>query len=116
MKTLRRVGALALLAGLALGGLTARAQAPAGMAPGKMYTNKQQFRLPFNLDDGERQRLREIQLFVRYNGDAWTCKETADPSKKAFTFRAAQDGEYWFSIVTVDRSGRPTPADVAKEP
>lgn len=116
MKTLRRVGALALLAGLTLGGLTARAQGPGGMAPAKMFTNKQQFRLPFNLDDRERQRLREIQLFVRYNGEAWACKETAAPTMKAFTFRAAQDGEYWFSIVTVDTHGRPTPADVAKEP
>lgn len=116
MKTLRGLGALALLAGLTLGGLTARAQTSSGTAPGKMFTNKQQFRLPFNLDDRERQRLREIQLFVKYNGDGWTCKETALPTQKAFTFRAPQDGEYWFSIVTVDKGGRPTPADVSKEP
>jgi hypothetical protein len=116
MKTLRGVGALALLAGCTLGGLAARAQAPAVTAPSKMYTNKQQFRLPFNLDDRERARLRDIQLFVRYNGDSWTCKETAPPAQKAFTYRAAQDGEYWFSIVTVDRTGKATPVDVAKEP
>jgi hypothetical protein len=110
------MAALALFAGLTLGGLAARAQMPAVTAPSKMFTNKQQFRLPFNLDDRERARLREIQLFVKYNGDLWSCKETATPDKKAFTFKAAQDGEYWFSIVTVDRNGRPTPADVAKEP
>jgi hypothetical protein len=81
-----------------------------------MYTGKPQFRLPFNLDDRERQRLREIQLFVRYNTEAWTMKETAPATQKAFTFRATQDGEYSFSIVTVDKGGRPTPADVSKEP
>jgi hypothetical protein len=105
---------LAVWAGLGLAGSAVRAQAPA--APSKMYTGKPQFRLPFNLDDRERQRLREIQLYVRYNNDGWAMKETAPATQKAFTFRAPQDGEYSFSIVTVDRGGRPTPADVTKEP
>jgi hypothetical protein len=117
MNMLRGIGVLALLAGWTLGGLAVHAQAPTGTAPSKMFTNKQQFRLPFNLDERERQRLREIQLYVKYNGDTWTCKETAGPMQKAFTFRATQDGEYWFSIVTIDaKTGRPTPTDVAKEP
>ena len=118
MKTLPRhaVGLLAVLAGISLGNLAAHAQAPPGSAPSKMYTNKPQFRLPFNLDDRERQRLREIQLYVRYDNDSWAMKETAPPMQKAFTFRAAQDGEYSFSIVTVDKGGRATPADVTKEP
>src|SRR5690242_5035376 len=88
MKTLLRCGAglLAVLAGISLGGLAAHAQAPSGPAPGKMYTNKQQFRLPFNLDERERQRLREIQLYVRFNSESWSMKETAPATQKAFTF------------------------------
>jgi uncharacterized repeat protein (TIGR01451 family) len=118
MRTLLRrgVGLLAVLAGLGLGGSAVHAQAPSGSAPRKMYTNKMRFRLPFNLDERERQRLREIQLYVRYNAESWTMKETAPPTQKAFTFKAPQDGEYSFSIVTVDKGGRPTPADVTKEP
>ncbi|HJT77088.1 MAG TPA: hypothetical protein VJ739_07770, partial [Gemmataceae bacterium] len=84
-------------------------------APTKMYTNKQQFRLPFNLDERERQKLREIQLYVKYGDEGWACRETAQPSQRAFTFHAAQDGEYSFNIVTVDKAGRPTPADVTHE-
>jgi hypothetical protein len=80
-----------------------------------MYTNKQQFRLPFNLEERDRQRLREIQLYVKCGTDGWACRETAPPSQKYFTFRAAQDGEYCFNIVTVDKAGHPTPADVTRE-
>jgi hypothetical protein len=80
-----------------------------------MYTNKQQFRLPFNLDERDRQRLREIQLYVKYGSDGWACRETAPPTQRYFTFRAAQDGEYAFNIVTVDKAGHPTPPDVTRE-
>src|SRR5205823_4410745 len=31
-------------------------------------------------------------------------------------FRAAQDGEYWFAFVTVDKAGNLAPADLDKEP
>jgi hypothetical protein len=120
MKTLGGVTALVIVSGLTLGSLAAHAQAPAAPttapAPAKMFTNKQQFRLPFNLADGERLKLREIQLYVKYGNEGWTCKETATPMQKAFVYKAAQDGEYWFSIVTVDKSGRPTPVDVTREP
>ncbi len=112
---LRGAGVLALVSGLAFGGAAARAQMPPVAAPTKMYTNKQQFRLPFNLDERERQKLREIQLYVKHDADGWSCRETGQPMQRAFTFHADQDGEYWFNIVTVDKSGRPTPADVTHE-
>ena len=52
----KRLLALAVLSGLGLSGV-AWAQGGPGVTGGKMYTNKQQFRLPFNLEDRERQRL-----------------------------------------------------------
>jgi hypothetical protein len=85
--------------------------------PAKMqFTNKQQFRLKIDLGDAERQRLREVQLYVKGGQEGWTCKETAEPNKDFFTFRAPEDGEYWFTIVVVEKNGKATPADVTREP
>lgn len=114
---IRRIPFMALLTGLAvLAGLDARAQVPAGTGANKIYTRRTAFKLPVRIDDRERSRLREVQLYVRNGpGEAWTCKETAPPSQTEFTFRVPQDGEYWFSVVTVDQDGRQTPADVNVE-
>src|SRR5205085_9846805 len=46
----------------------------------------------------------------------WTLKERVPGTQPFFTFRTTQEGEYWFSVVTVDRSGRAVPADISKEP
>jgi hypothetical protein len=43
------------------------------------------------------------------------CIEKALPTKKAFSFKAPEDGEYAFSIATVDQTGKATPADVSRE-
>jgi hypothetical protein len=91
------------------------AQAPA--APGKIqFTNKQQFRLKIDLPEADRQKLKEVQLYVRGGNSDWACKETAAPNQTHFNFRAQQDGEYWFTIVTVDKAMRLTPPDVTREP
>jgi hypothetical protein len=84
--------------------------------PAKMqFTNKQQFRLKADLGNADRQRLREVQLYVKGGQDGWACKETGKPDKEFFSFRAPEDGEYWFTIVTVDKNGKATPADVTRE-
>lgn len=110
----KRLLALAVLSGLGWT-VAAQAQGPAPAAGGKMYTNKQQFRLPFNLGEDDRQKLREVRLYVKGPGESWVCKETTPPTQSYFSFRAREDGEYQFNIVTVDRTGRATPADVAQE-
>src|SRR5207244_12281100 len=104
------------LAGVLLAGVAVRAQAPGGVPPAKMqYTNRQQFRLKIDLGDADRQKLREVQLYVKGGSEPWGCKETAPPTQTHFSFKAPQDGEYWFTIVTVDKAGKATPADVTKE-
>src|SRR5262245_16333674 len=95
--------------GLRVGG-EAHAQAPAA-GSSKMYTNKLHFRLPFSLPDSERQKLNEVQLYVKMGAEPWACKESVGPAQTSFSYKATQDGEYWFGIVTVDRAGRSTPAD-----
>lgn len=108
--------ALGFLSGLAILGTAAQGQAPAGAGPVKNFTRKPGFRLPVKVDPREQPRLREVQLWVK-NGpnEPWNLKESGPASQKDFAFRATQDGEYWFSVVTVDQTGKPNPANIAKE-
>jgi hypothetical protein len=90
----------------------APAQAPA--IP-KKYHNDLRFNLPFQLGDADRASLREVHLYVKHGSDNWVCIEKALPNKKAFSFKAPEDGEYAFSIATVDQTGKANPADVSRE-
>src|SRR5690349_14831741 len=67
-------------------------------ATNKMDTSKLQFRLPFSLPDSERAKLREVQLYVKTATEPWVCKETVSAQQASFSYRAAQDGDYWFGI------------------
>jgi hypothetical protein len=100
---------------------TARAQAPSGSAapsPGmnKIHTSKTIFHLPIKIDDQARGSLREVYLYVKDGSGPWLRKDAVPPTQTHFTFRVPHDGEYWFSVVTMDKQGRMTPADVSKEP
>jgi hypothetical protein len=108
---------LALLWGVALG----RAQAPvaAGVkdpGSGKIYTRSTVFDLPVNIDERVRGSLKKVILYAKIDQGPWAEAQTASPMQNKFHYRAAQDGEYWFSVVTVDHSGVPLPRDVSKEP
>src|SRR5437868_2566152 len=106
--------ALLVLAGLAV---PAAAQPAAG--PRKVYTNRQSFSLPVRIEERDRAELRELKFYVKAlqggRPGEWACQETAAPGKAKFGYHAAQDGEYWFAFVTVDKAGHVTPADLDKE-
>jgi hypothetical protein len=87
-----------------------RAQETAG--PVKHYYNKTSFRIPVVITDKQMTDLTELKLFVRRVPDQWACAETAPATQKSFSFRASADGEYWFNIVTVDKSGVATPENL----
>jgi hypothetical protein len=106
------IGIALALGCIAVGG-TARAQSPP--APRKIYTNKSAFKLPLRVDDKDRVRLQQIQLYVRLGPNAvWEKKESVSPDQKEFVFRPAQDGEHWFTVVTVDKDGKQNPPDVSQ--
>jgi hypothetical protein len=103
-----------LLPGLVLFVTSAHAQAPATGAARKVYTNRAAFKLPLRIEEQERLRLKEVRLYVKTGSQgSWTLKETVAPSQTEFIFRAPQEGEYAFCVVTVDKSGKCSPADVA---
>jgi hypothetical protein len=125
-RMLRKVGVWAVLGGLGASGAwlasTARGQGPAPSAAHdaqnktKIYTNKNLFHLPVQIDPRTRGNLREVCLYVKTGSGDWVRQETGQPSVTHFSYRATQDGEYWFSVVTIDKNGRPNPPDVAQEP
>jgi len=83
----------------------------------KSYLNKGTVQLPIQIDDRVRPQIQEVQLYVKDGPQApWILKDKVPGTQPSFTFRTTKEGEYWFSVVTVDRNGRCLPADVSKEP
>lgn len=130
-KRFGNVHAWALL-GLGVGGLglqvTAHAQPP-GAPPvsakkkhflpvrtGAESSKAAVWTLPVEIDERTRSALREVCLFVKKGNGNWDLQETASPAVKTFTYRAGQDGEYWFHLVTIDKNGKANPADLNREP
>ncbi|MEN6558992.1 MAG: hypothetical protein ABFC54_12525 [Thermoguttaceae bacterium] len=75
------------------------------------------FAIPYRIDqtggDASRQPV-EVQLFVSTDrGKRWQMYARAMPNQQRFMFRAGNDGEYWFAIRTVERSGQARPESIA---
>ena len=84
--------------------------------PAKHYTKEPSFHLPISIQDKMRSSIREVQLFMKVGGGDWQRREIAPASQRAFTFKAPGDGEYWFTLVTVDTKGMALPADLSRLP
>ncbi len=113
-RTARAVWGAVLAAGLFAA--PAPAQGPAAPAVAKQYTKRHEFSLPINMLPQDRGNVSEVRLFVKTPTTDWLHKATVPPTQSSFTFRAPQDGEYWFSVVTIDRDGQAIPKDVTREP
>ena len=89
-------------------------------APSKpVHTNKSRFRIPYNFDPAEMRRLaaKEIRLYMSTDrGGRWELIQSVPPETGRFNFQAVRDGEYWFSVRTLDGQGRLHPSDEAVEP
>jgi hypothetical protein len=110
----RSCGLPALLAVLVVVGLAnavARANPPAGEAvAGKHYTRETVFRLPIKIEEKSRGNIKEVHLYVKSPTSNWQRVDQASPAQSEFKFKAPQDGEYWFTLVTVDMKGTPSPS------
>lgn len=87
-----------------------------GTPQDKVYSRQKAFRIPFQIPDpSEQKQLQEVQLYVARNGGKWEKYTGAPPDapegKRNFTFRTDQDGEFWFSVRTMDKKGGLNPAD-----
>jgi hypothetical protein len=108
----RSIGLLSLLAALAV---ASPAHAQTGAAEnGKFYTKQQVFHLPINIDDKTRSGIREVLLYVKAPGSDWVRCKSALPSQGSFEYHSIGDGEYWFTLITVDNKGLATPSDISR--
>lgn len=84
--------------------------------PPPITTRQTLFSIPFQIERVEQaeQNPVEVQLYVSTDrGAHWQIYHRVPPQQNHFLFRAVTDGEYWFLIRTLDRSGqlRPQRAD-----
>ena len=84
-------------------------------SPAPIVTQQRLFAIPFHVNqvnDPARQPV-EMQLYVSADhGTHWDLYTKAQPTQQHFVFRAADDGEYWFAIRTVDRAGHLWPETI----
>lgn len=106
---------LVLMSGFVVPRAAAQAPPPRVQADGKIYTKQVEFHLPIQIDERARPSLKDVSLFVKDGAGPWARVTTAPPTQKYFTHRVTHDGEYWFSVVTMDRNGTQTPADVTQD-
>ncbi len=97
---------------LALGAVDPAAPLAASAAPAPIYWRQSLFSIPFHLDRPDRATPvpAEVQLYVSPDrGVHWDNWRQAPPEKGFFLFKAGNDGEYWFDVRTLDRSGQIRP-------
>lgn len=96
-----RLKVFAVIAGLLLANVPAWASA----SPKPTHTSKSRFRIPFRFDSAALQRMnaREVQLHVsRDRGTTWELAQSLPPDGGKFDYQASGEGEYWFSVKTLD--------------
>ena len=72
-------------------------------------TNLKAFGVPFKIN-ADNDSFVEVQLYMsRDMGQTWTFHSRQKTDRNDFPFRAEQDGEYWFSLKTLDRDRRLLP-------
>lgn len=73
------------------------------------------FGIPFSISDPQNLYI-EVQLYLsKDRGQNWQFYARQNTSAKEFPFQAAEDGEYWFALKTLDRNRQllpPGPAQV----
>lgn len=110
------------LSALLIGVVTVSGSAASGAesnAPAPVYTNKTRFRIPFQFDQAEMQRMeaREIRLYVSSDrGLQWRHAQSVTPQAARFDFQAPGDGEYWFAVRTLDSRNQLFPAQPLVQP
>lgn len=71
------------------------------------------FRIPFQIEPGDENRLKEVQLYLKLGDQGtWRLVKTVGPRERHFPFRAETDGLHQFLVRTVDLEGRAYPPRV----
>ncbi len=74
-----------------------------------VFYSARRFSIPFSVAATGRQPV-EVQLLIsRDGGENWQAHERARPEARSFAFAAEEDGNYWFSLRTIDERGMAYP-------
>ncbi len=90
----------------------AAAPLAASAAPAPIYWRQTLFSIPFHVERPARGIQEPVEVQLHVSGDRgvhWDNWRKAKPQDGYFLFRAGADGEYWFDVRTVDRSGQVRP-------
>lgn len=81
------------------------------LPPDVVPLNEPNFAIPVKIDEAQRARVRELQLFVsRDEGRTWSMEGKTTPSDNtSFPFIAQKNGLYWFLVVVEDVNGKKDP-------
>jgi hypothetical protein len=100
---------------MAVAGAAVIAVAAQGPLPDAIVTRQTSFSIPFRLPPPARNvpDFIEVQLYVSADrGVTWRFYSRSEPSRGTVRFDAAGDGEYWFFLRTMDRSGQLRPQTI----
>lgn len=90
--------------------------APVGPFPKAIETTHESFLLPVAMDERTRKGLSRVLVLMSTDmGRTWKVAFDEPPHVDHFRFEVPRSGEYWFSLQTIDKTGRKVPADVARE-
>jgi hypothetical protein len=77
-----------------------------------VFTKNHKFRIPFQFDQAEMKRIGAAQIELHVSADqgrTWTRSSVASPQDGRFTYDADANGEFWFSVRTIDQQGKAHP-------
>jgi hypothetical protein len=76
----------------------------------RIYHKGRNFRIPFNLNEESRERIKEFHLLVSEDqGYHWRRSSKTYPDHPSFSVRTSHDGEYWFAVQTITVDGKYSP-------
>jgi hypothetical protein len=78
-----------------------------------VFTKSHKFRIPFQFDQAEMERIGAVEIELHVSNDqggAWEKVSVADPKSGKFSYEARSNGEYWFSVRTIDSAGQSHPS------
>ncbi|MCI0641762.1 MAG: hypothetical protein L0Y72_11035 [Gemmataceae bacterium] len=84
--------------------------------PKRIHLTSRLFRLPLQIDPATASKTKDVCVFVKPVPGEWMCIEKTTGYVKQITCQLPRDGEYWLTVVTIDKQGNASPQDFTREP
>ncbi len=97
--------------------LTALAKTAPALPADVFSLPNNRFDIPIKVDPARKSAIQLLELYVSTDqGRTWSQRGTATPESTAFSYTSDVDGEYWFSVIIVDRGGHREPPSPSRGP